>query len=199
MLNRLAASNDAARAFETILIDNFASANRLLLACIEAELLARTFKRNKTSRAMIAQGGLFDRLDEAVRELRKFLEDTRRRPSDQLAARISYHHEDITKIDDALRGVADMIDVRRRIEKETMLRLGATRKIEDGGKAGETAAIGWLAVSVRRMSQRAHHRSVADLAVVVLDCGDVTIERVSKAEQTQQRQWRVPLKYARSG
>jgi hypothetical protein len=199
MLDRLAASKEAAQAFETILVGDSANANRLLRACLETEELARTFKRNKSNSELIAEGGRLDRLDKAVKELRSFVEETCRESTDQLEARIHYDREDIANINRGLHIVDDMIDVRRRVAKETMPRLGATRKLADGGKAGQTAAIGWLAASVRRISQQAHHGAVADLAQVILDSGVVTIDRVSKAELKQGREWRAPAGYARSG
>src|SRR5262249_10501001 len=108
--------------------------------------------------------------------------------SDFLSASIRYSDEDISAAKRGLYLLSDAISVRRRTAEETLVRLGSTRKNKEE-KAGETAAIGWIAEVVRQRCGRPHLRATADLAEVILGC-EVSLDRVRGAEQTRDREWR---------
>ena len=197
LLGRLEASEEAIRAFSKF----GAAADRVLMDCIKADVLARTFnERIRIERRLTESGGGLDKLESAVSTLRAFIKENVKefdaKPDDPLGAPIYYHPDDVRTMQRGLYLVSNAIEGRRRAAAETPLRLGATRKASDGGKAARTAAIGWLAKSVRRICGRPHHDAVAALAEIFLEPGDVSIDRVRKAEQTFDRKWRTKLEHS---
>ena len=192
VLDRLGADNRAIEAFATFEISPKA-AESIVLACIEAESLARTFEATmKAENEMLGSGGKIgrlDRLDKAVRDLRQFFDELTRKPPDRLAATVSHSDEDVGAAKQGLYLLENAISARRQVAQETVLRLGGTRKKKDRGKAGATAAIGWIAEGVERRCGRPYLNATADLAAVVLRC-EVSLDRVRAARKTRQRAWR---------
>ena len=192
VLDRLAGDDRAAGAFAELDL-NEADAAGILTACIQAEELRRTFKHHTDPRTtMLGKGGKDGRLDQlskAVAQLRRFVGELDRPPGDRLSASLRYDPSVITEMKRGLYYIDDAINARRTIAKETTRRLGATRKNVDAGKAGETAAIGWLAKGVRRCCGSPFDRAAADLAEVILGC-EVTIDRIRQAYRTRRRDWR---------
>jgi len=190
VLDRLAVDERAAGAFAELDL-NEAGAAKILTACIQAEELRRTFQDHIDlhTKSEGGKGGWLVRLSKAVAELRRFVGQLDRPPDDRLSASLRYDPSIIEEMKRGLYYIDDAIKARRTIAKETIPRLGATRKSVDSGKAAETAAIGWLAEGVRRCCGRPHRRAAADLAEVVLGC-EVTIDRIREADRTRQRDWR---------
>jgi hypothetical protein len=177
VLDRLAVDESAAAAFAELDL-NEAGAAKILTACIEAEELRRTFKDHIDlhTKSEGGRGGRLDRLSKAVAELRRFVNELDRPPNDRLSASLWYDPSMIEEMKRGLYYIDDAIKARRTIAKETIRRLGATRKSVDSGKAAETAA--WLAEGVRRCCGR-HRKAAADLAEVILGC-KVSIERFAR-------------------
>ena len=190
VLDRLAVDERAAGAFAELDL-NEAGAAKILTACIQAEELRRTFQDHIDlhTKSEGGKGGWLVRLSKAVAELRRFVGQLDRPPDDRLSASLRYDPSIIEEMKRGLYYIDDAIKARRTIAKETIPRLGATRKSVDSGKAAETAAIGCLAEGVRRCCGRPHRRAAADLAEVVLGC-EVTIDRIREADRTRQRDWR---------
>jgi hypothetical protein len=190
VLRRLAEDKRAGRAFDAFHIGPEAGA-RIVLACIEADRLSRSFagllKLEKQMLGDRKKPGRLDRLGRSVRDLRNFLGEVGRGPGGPLSATIRYSDQDMAAATHGLNIVSDAISTRRRVAEETILRLGGTRKSK--GKAGETAAIGWLAEGVQRCCDRPHYRATADLAEVILGCV-VSLDRLRAAAQTRAREWR---------
>ena len=192
VLDRLAGDECAAEAFAELGL-NEAGACKILTICIEADELRRTFDRHIRRQTTMLSGhrrdGRLDRLSKAVAELRRFVNELDSQPDDRLSSSLRYDPSMIEEMKRGLYYIDDAIKARRTIAKETIPRLGATRKSVDSGKAAETAAIGCLAEGVRRCCGRPHRRAAADLAEVVLGC-EVTIDRIREADRTRQRDWR---------
>jgi len=190
VLDRLAVDERAAGAFAELDL-NEAGAAKILTACIQAEELRRTFQDHIDlhTKSEGGKGGWLVRLSKAVAELRRFVGQLDRPPDDRLSASLRYDPSIIEEMKRGLYYIDDAIKARRTIAKETIPRLGATRKSVDSGKAAETAAIGCLAEGVRRCCGRPHRRAATDLAEVVLGC-EVTIDRIREADRTRQRDWR---------
>jgi hypothetical protein len=192
ILGRLAKSTTAAKALATLQLDA-ASGGVILEACLLAAELARTFKsRVGHEKSLLSRDrtGYLTKLDKSVADLRIFIRDLNRDRADGLSASIKYSQEDIDSVTRGLYVLSDAIQKRREVAKQTLLRWGTTRKTNDRGKAGITAAIGYIAEAVRYRCGQPHWRAVADLAEVVLKCGEVSVERVREAERTRHRRWR---------
>jgi hypothetical protein len=191
VLDRLSSDERAAAAFAEFGLDE-GGAHTILTTCLQADELRRTFEGHvRTMLDEQRKDGRLDRLCKAVEELRLFANELNRHPDDRLSASLRYDPSVITEVKHGLYYLADAIEARRRIAKETVRRLGATRKMFDAGKAAETAAIRWLAEGVGRCCGRPCLRAAADLAEATLG-GEVTIDRVRGALRTRRRQWREP-------
>jgi hypothetical protein len=192
VLDRIGQDKDAAKAFTKLNVNDRAVSN-ILTACIEGDELARTFgKRIELERGMLggkAKKGRLKMLDKALADLRLFMNTLEQPPADRLSAYIRYDPADLATIRQGFYLVADAIAARRRVAEETILRVGATRKTYDAGKAAKTAAIGWIAEGVRNNCGRPNTRAAADLAAAALGC-EVTEERLREAARTRKRDWR---------
>jgi hypothetical protein len=192
VLDRIAQDRDAATAFAKLKV-NDRTASNILTACIEGDELARTFgKRIELEREILGGKGKKGRLkmlDKALADLRLFLRTLEKAPADRLSAFIRYDPADLATIRRGLYLIADAIAGRRRIAEETILRVGATRKTYDSGKAAKTAAIGWIAEGVRNNCGRPNTSVAASLTVAPLGC-EVTEERLREAARTRKRDWR---------
>jgi hypothetical protein len=178
----------AAQAFHDFKV-NDEDAESILIGCIEADLLARTFNdRLADASAMLR---LSEGCDDALRKLRDLVSKTLSGPFDRLTARVVLEPEDCEAIARSLDLLARVVAAQRRIARETVTRLGATQKTK--GDAAVTAAIGWIAEAVRRNCRRPHDRAAADLAAVVLCC-EVSTDRLREARRTREtRDWRLPI------
>jgi hypothetical protein len=83
--------------------------------------------------------------------------------------------------------IVDRIKIERRIAKETLLRLGATRKSQID-QAGPNAAAAWLANGVHRITGKPHLREVIDLLQVILET-EFSEDRVKHAARKRNREW----------
>jgi len=192
VLDRLESDDRAADAFAKLNIDALTAA-KILLACIEADELARTFPdRIDLEHCMLGKNGKkgrLDKLEKAVADLRGFLGEINAKPGDRLSASMHYSAQDMAAVSHGLNLLGDAIALRRRTAFETLARMGVTRKSRH--KAGETAAIGWIAEAVQRWCKRPHIIAAALLAEVTLGC-EVTTDRLREAGRTRRREWHQP-------
>jgi hypothetical protein len=188
VLDRLATGKRAAEAAETFAkfeADDRA-AHMILKACIEADLLIRSFP-DRLNVEMESLSRL-EQLDKSVADLSAFVSELNQNPPDRLAAYAKYGDDDFGAMKLGLHLVREAIKDRCRIAKETILRIGATRKTK--GDAADTAAIGWLAEGVRRACGKPHHVHAAALVEIVLGC-EVSVDQLREAERTRrERDWR---------
>jgi hypothetical protein len=187
LIRRLEGSSEASAIFGQI--DDDKNVKRLFILCVEADCLFRTFE-DRIREARDKQRKL-DKYAEALVEIRRFLDDIDRPPRDRIEAFANPDPEEIRSERSALASVGGRIQQQKRIAAETPARLGATRK-SHGRKAAETAAIGWIAEGVERITGHTNARLCADLAELVIE-GDVSLDRVDNAAETRQREWRAPL------
>jgi hypothetical protein len=186
LLDRLVKNFDAAAAFDRLQLDN-RQGSKLLLACIEADSLARNFPQLiAKEKAMLNR---LQTLDQNVAELREFVREQTKQPINPLSARIWYSEPDLSAMKQGLYLISNMISARRRIAMETPGRLGSTRKSQIK-QAKIIAAIGWLAEGVHRITGKRNLRVVADLAQVIVK-KTVDEEAVRRAIKNR-REWRFP-------
>jgi hypothetical protein len=126
--------------------------------------------------------------DRAIATVTALLKEARTPPVNHLTAYTPPGPERSELESKALNSINDRLAVRTRIAKETILRLGTTRK-SHGKKAAETAAIGWIAEGVKRITKRTNARLSADLAELVLG-HEVSLDQVDNAAETRKREWR---------
>jgi hypothetical protein len=171
--------------------------NRVLLACLQSEDLARTFHKRLANECEVIKRA--EKLKKSITELASFLDQETsqsnlgRIRNDRLSAVITLHNDDKEKVLQAFDIVADVISARRRVASETLLRYGKTRNsAPKNKKAAQTAAIGWLAEAIEKIAGKPLTRHVAVLAEAILGLRDVvTIERVREALKTRSaRDWR---------
>lgn len=194
LLARLANSSDAAKAFERLKLKDRREEAKVLTTFIQAEDLARTFPQRITKAKMTLVR--LERHGRAVAGLRTFVDELiaqQKNPPafDLLSARILEPPANIVAMKRGLDHIADRIEAGRRVAKEDVLRLGATRKSQIK-RAGQNAAIGWLGEGVRRTTGKPHLPVVADLAQVTIGA-EVSVDRVRHAVRTRKREWRQPL------
>ena len=95
VLDRLASDERASDAFAKFDVDDRAAAS-ILTACIEGDLLVRTFPdRINAERATLAR---LEQLEKAVGDLREFVAELNQGPPDRLAAFVIYHPHDMAAI-----------------------------------------------------------------------------------------------------
>jgi hypothetical protein len=190
VLDRLSSDERASQAFADLDLE-LSEARVIIVACIEAELMARTFQsRLDVEKRMLGNGGKPGKLDELERSvvaLRAFLDEINRERVDPLSAVNRYSPDDVGAVKQGLYVLTNAISARRQVAKETLLRLGSTRKSK--GKAGETAAIGWIGEAVEKVCGQPRHGLAATIAEVTLDCA-VSVDRLRGAVQTRRRPWR---------
>jgi hypothetical protein len=192
LLNRLADSDDAAKAFMELQLCE-RDETRILQTFIQADQLARTFpQRIKRAEETLTR---MECLDEAVDTLCKFLgeliAESKEPPTfDLLTAPILEPAVNIAQMKHGLYLLADLIDAGRRVAKEDLLRLGATRKKGQAANA-QNAAIDWLGKRVRHVSGKAHLAAVTELAQAILQT-ELSEDRVSHAMRSRDREWRQP-------
>jgi hypothetical protein len=183
VLNRLAADGRAVKAFPTFDVDETGACN-IIGACIEFDLLVKEFpKKLAAEREFLRRR---EGLKRSVKDLRDFVSEISRGPSDRLDAYINYTSDELATMRAGLYFVEDAIRMRNGIAKETPLRLGATRK-QKTQAAAVTAALGWLAEGVRSACQGTLvMRAAADLAEAVLGGkAEISEDRIKEAERTR--------------
>jgi hypothetical protein len=175
LLARLAKNSDVVKAFERLTRSRcdyeyvYLSISR---ACVEAEQLTRTFPQQlREARQTILQ---MERLDEAVAELRRFVDE----PPKQ-------RHERFSAMSHGLDLIADRIEAKRWGAKDALAWIGATRKTQIK-EAAELSAIWLLANQVHRATGRAYVAEVADLAGAILR-SSVSLERVRHVMRSRRR------------
>jgi hypothetical protein len=168
LLLRLADSPAAAKAFEELRPKDRRAEAGILTVCVKAEQLSRTFSsRLKRAKELLAR---LKRLEKDVASLYRYVDEVAKHtpaPTNLLSTPIRDRPADIAAMICGLDLIARRIDAHRRVEKNDILQLGATRKTQIK-QAGELAALGYLAEGVRRVTGRAHLMKVADLAEVIL-------------------------------
>jgi hypothetical protein len=185
VLTRLYESDLAAETIAAI-TDDPNVARRIIGVCLECESLCRTFYKDvKVEREMPER---LDRLSKEVADLKKFVKEISDGPKHRLETGIRLDPGEFDDIKTALGHIQHLIDARRRVAAETPRRFGATNKLDDGD---ETAALGWFAEGVEKITGRPHYKHVARLGEVVLRSKDITDDRVKEALRTRrQRDWR---------
>lgn len=189
LLERLANSSDAAKAFERLKLKD-GHERKFLMLCILVEELARTFPaRISTGRKMPAR---LKRLDEAISNLRLFLQEQMKQPFLLIPKTgllpmwglhpIMVSPDDFDAVNAMMRGlhlIEDLIETRRRACKTVMSAWRATRKkhIEN---APNIAAIRFLAEETRRLTGKPHKQELHELAPVILGA-DLSDESVTYA------------------
>jgi hypothetical protein len=166
----------------------------IVKACVEAEQLARTFpQRIEETKERLHKAEQFQK---AAALLRSFLGDRKKttgligeqtKPSDPLRLREIVPDDEIKAMRYGLALIEMRIGREQHVARMNLSRLGATRKGKID-KAGQIAAIKWLASNVRELKnlatgQRARNpnlKEIAALAEAILDTG-VTSEHVRRA------------------
>jgi hypothetical protein len=187
VLVRLTDSSEAAVAFKRLRLKVRRDEAAILKACIEADQLARKLPEQiAKAKSILAQA---DALGKAVAELRGYVGALTEPPtSDLLSARILEEPDNIAAMKRGLSLIASRIKADQLVANETMLRLGVVRKNDEA--AIQNAAIKWLADGVCRITKQPNRPIVASLANVVLNTDKVTEDRVRKATDFRQREWR---------
>ena len=191
LLDRLAGSPNAAKAFEGLKLKDQQTAARILKVCIEAEETARTFPSRLTEAKYVL--ARLKRLDKAAAELRVFVtEKTIPLPSGTLLLSSLFFfpggNNVVEQVTVGLDSFAQVIEFIRRFHNETPERLGATRKTKLEG-APIDAGIWWLAHRVNATLGKPHREEVAKLAKVTLGT-DVDIDRVDRIVRVRRKRRR---------
>ena len=185
LVERIAASPEAASIFGPI--EDDITAKRLLRLCIEADAVSTNFHGMvEEAQRALENAPIYE---QAVEKLEQLLKETQEVPLNRLTAHVLPDRDRIMGERRALRSMQHRVADHARIAKETILRLGATRKWHSED-ASQTAAIGWIAEGVERITERIDARLSADLAELVLGC-EVTLDRVDNAAETRKREWRM--------
>ena len=186
LLDRLADSSDAAKAFELLELES-RNVTPFFLTCIQAENLARTFTQRITKAKMELTRA--ESLGKAIVALREFVDghiaeqqslppfdplsmwgtsELLGQPADRTeSAALQRGLRDLLEMKNVLSSIAGSIVLGRRLAERNMLRFGANRKSQIK-QAGQNKAIRWLADGVRRATGKRHVREITDLAEVIL-------------------------------
>jgi hypothetical protein len=176
MIAKLSGSEDALRALAEMRL-NDDQLNVVLLSSRDAVMNARTFKARLAKEKSMA--GRLDVVAKSVSDLRTFLEEVLTPPADTLEAYIIVDSEDKRRYLHALYGIERLIEDRRRISRETLPRIGATRK-QSGTTASINAGMGWLAKSIKRITGRPHLRQVCVLAATLFGVTEIGEDRLRR-------------------
>jgi hypothetical protein len=172
VLDRLVTSEDD-RAAESVaeMTDDPATVDRVLLCCIGFEAVYRLFPEIVARETKMLRR--LDKLLAAAKELDGFIVELATGPQASfIDAWIALAPGRDYGWRVALSDISGHIKARRRVAKETPLRLGWTRKsrTED---AREIAALGWLAEGIEKLCGQPHYHCVAMLAEVILQREEV--------------------------
>jgi hypothetical protein len=199
-LARLAESTDAARAFERLKLKDRQEEFNFLLACIRVERLFRTYPQlvAQTERALVQ----VEHLEQDLISLRMFVDELllaaqkESSPFDVLS-RIYDPPADLAVMEQGLDLIACRIKQGRSVANDDIRRLGTTRK-KHGRKAAENAAIWWLAEAVGSFTGKVHKAQVAELAAVILQKTEVSVDRVRHAVGKRHRPLSAKIKRIRT-
>ncbi|HVW74265.1 MAG TPA: hypothetical protein VHC39_11545 [Rhizomicrobium sp.] len=172
------------------------------LSLTEAELtkiiksFATATKIKAEFRLLLAQETAFlelaERLKSAVTNLRDFVKEISDAPPDDIRATLVVGAADRSWFLGALYEIGVLIEQRERIARETLPRIGATRKMA-GETAEENAAIGWVAASIQRVTGRPWLRQSGILAGTLLGIDEVSEDRLrGTLRNFTDRDWRQP-------
>jgi hypothetical protein len=197
------------RAIGKITEDPSAQAS-IMRACEQADHLRQVWNEKiEAERAICSAGGRLDRLDKALLLLNDFIKEiVDNKSAGMLDAQVIYDSHSVATMKRGLYLLSNCIAGRRRIAKETLLRLGATRetgtsrsrsskaktsgitrKSRTRGSPAETAAIGWLAEGIRRACGRPHLDASLDLFAIIVG-HEITADRINEAMRTRrERSW----------
>ena len=184
VLDRLKNNARACAAIKAI-VKNPGDGADLLGACVDAEILARTFnKRVAEERRTIKQ---MDDLEKHIGELQGFAAKVTR-PADSMAAWFVVPDDEIALVREGLDQLAMWVRVRRKIVTDNLTRWGATRKSAPTNKvAAENAAIGWIADVVQDIAGKPLTQHATALAEAALDICNLSDERVREARRARQK------------
>jgi hypothetical protein len=199
LLDRLASSSDAAKAFERLKLES-RNVTAFLVTCIQAENLARTFTQRITKAKV--ESARVESLDKAIVALCEFVdsqiaEQRDLPPFDPLSmqgasellgwradltesAALKRGLHDLSGMKIVLSSIAESIVLSRRLAEGNMLRFGTNRKSQIK-QAGQNAAMRWWADGMRRITGKPHAREINDLAAVVLGIRKLSPDRVAHA------------------
>ena len=189
LLDRLAGSQEAAKAFEQLKLKD-GREHEFVMLCVLVAQLAREFpKRTSTQQKTVKR--LRD-LDKAITVLRSFVKEQLELPSNLLIPRLdplpmwgfSQPRDEVVAM---MRGL-ELIAEATKKRKAVMAEYGATRK-KNIEEARYIAAIRYLAKGVRRLAGKPHKEKLRDFVPVIFG-REVPYERVTYALR--------PLKRARS-
>jgi hypothetical protein len=155
VLNSLAANERVWEKFSEISSDR--TAIKILITCVEAEQLYRTFpKRIRDEQAKLAQ---LEKLNGHIKALQCFLNEETQplAPDDRLSARVVLGDGDINSAKQGLYVIEELIRYRRRVAQETLPRLGVTQKTKVNGRAAVSAALHWLVQGMQNITGEPRH------------------------------------------
>jgi hypothetical protein len=169
LLARLADSRSAEAAFKKMSLDNCRDEQRILSACIKADLLHRTFsQRLKEAEESLER---MKRLHKQLGPIRQYVDEVARQrhsvSGDLLSTPISDSRADVAAMKRGLDLIQRRIDKHQHVTQRDIWRLGATRKTKIK-QAGQLAATRLLSGEVRQVTGRPHAMSVADLLEVII-------------------------------
>jgi hypothetical protein len=169
----------------------------IIRACIEAENLARTFPERVTKAQQMLECG--EQYGRAVATLSAWLNEIiseQLKPPEPLWVRGLETRDDIEAMRLGLALFKRRIEVEKHIADVNLYQLRATRKNQPRGKpvrkeeapARQVAAIKLLADEVKRITGKAHHGEVADLASVILGT-EVSLDQVRAGQRLRGGHW----------
>lgn len=175
-LARIARSGRALEALTQLRLTD-GQLNRLMFSFVGALSLRRNFKELLASEKAVQKH--IGKLREAVKILREFVQEISAPPTDPLRAWINVSDDERRTYLRTLYMIDELIGNRDRIARETPNRIGATRK-SSINKAGENAAIGWIAASIKRITAKPNYQQACILAEVLLRLGEIDEDRFRK-------------------
>jgi hypothetical protein len=175
-LARIARSERALEALAQLRLTD-GKLNRLIVSFVGALSLKRNFKELLASEIAVQKHT--GKLREAVKILREFVKEISAPPTDPLRAWINVSDDERRTYLRALYMIDVLIENRDRIARETPNRIGATRK-STINKAGENAAIGWIASSIKRIANKPNYQQARILAEVLLRLPEIDEDRFRK-------------------
>jgi hypothetical protein len=163
--------------------------NRLLLSCIQAVLNTQTFEtRLADGEAMLRQK--LPALHRSVKDMKEFVREISAPPSDLLSASIYVSSKEKDLYLRTLTAIEHLVDDRGKAIRQTFVRIGATRK-NAKKKAAENAGIGWLAASIKKITNKSHVHQACVLAGILFGIPEVTEDRLRGAYRNlSDRNWR---------
>jgi hypothetical protein len=191
VLERLVAAKDNRAAHAIAGISNeIRTAARLVLCCVQCDALSRTFHSTVAREEQMP--ARLDALTIGTKNNMEFIRELAAGPRHPLIdASVDLDPVRVEYLLIAQNDLLGLIEKRRQVAAESLLRFGRTQKrtTED---AGMTAALGFLAEGIEHLTGRPHYEHAATLGEIVLGMKDsITIDRVRDALRTRrERPWR---------